>query len=278
MSAENRYPAFTEDQFKASVYAKYKQHFDYYYQLVGFAQTSLISHTYLVADHYGAALQFICPRAYKSFDTIRRLCEIAHCEDAGVILRCLLNLMAVTRWISLEPQKRAKKYLGWYWIEVHAVFEKDPERFSAKAAADVVKRYDAEKSQFEFKNRKGNLEFARQWYEPDAKSIRDIFTQVDLEEHYDEAYKPLSGIEHSDVMAHFATFAKAEIVNGERKLEIQSDLFVPEYLRNGFQYFADIFALCNRTLAMADGKQLQDIVALGMDFYQADKNARETRL
>jgi hypothetical protein len=28
---------------------------------------------------------------------------VALCEDAAVILRCLLNLLVVTRWIALRP-------------------------------------------------------------------------------------------------------------------------------------------------------------------------------
>jgi hypothetical protein len=35
-----------------------------------------------------------------------------------------------------------------------------------------------------------------------GKHIRDMFTEVDLEKHYAEAYRPLSGVEHSDATAY----------------------------------------------------------------------------
>src|SRR5712692_11977280 len=108
-----------ENQFKEMTIAKHRGHFDHCYRLHQLAQDSLGKYRGFTGDHYQAALQLIFPRAYKSFDSIRRLCEIASCEDAGVILRSLLNLLVVTRWISLKPLERAKKYLGWYWVEMH---------------------------------------------------------------------------------------------------------------------------------------------------------------
>jgi hypothetical protein len=262
-----------DKQFTASIYAKYQEHFDHYYELLQFAQASLVNHRSFTRDHYDAALQYTCPRAFKSFDTIRRLCELALCEDAAVIVRCLLNLMAVTRWISRDPQKRAQRYFGWYWIELNQRAEQSPEEFSPASIADIKKHFDVEKAKFEFTNRRGKLDFARQWYEPEAHSIYDLFKEVDLEAAYIEAYKPLSGTEHSDVMAYFAMFANAEKKDGETKLEVQSDSFVRNYLRGGFQYFADIFGTCNKTLPYADGQKFQEIVSAGMAFYRADMQA-----
>ena len=95
-----------------------------------------------------------------------------------------------------------------------------------------------------------------------------------LEKQYEEGYRSLSGVEHSDALAYFPMVAEAERKEDERKLEIQSDLFVPHYLRNGFQYFADIFRTCNKTIALADATQLERTVREGMKFYEADMRAR----
>src|SRR5438477_4511163 len=108
-----------ENQFKEMTYAKHRTHFDHFYRLHKLAQQSIANYRGFTSDRYQATLQLIFPRAYKSFDSIRRLCEVASCEDAAVILRCLLNLMVVTRWISLEPKSRARKYLSWYWVEMY---------------------------------------------------------------------------------------------------------------------------------------------------------------
>jgi hypothetical protein len=271
MAGENQPAGLISDhQFAALTYKKYKEHFDHFYRLHQFAQSSLQNHSWFTRNHYDMALQYICPRAFKSFDAIRRLCEVALCEDAAVILRCLLNLMAVTRWISLDPENRAKKYLGWYWIEQHERVERWPEKFSADAIADIQKHFETEKVQFEFITPKGKPDFAKQWYQPEARTIRDLFKGVGLEKVYDDTYKPLSGTEHSDVMAYFSMFADAEFKNGERKLAIQSDGRVPEYLRHGFVYFAQIFGIHNQTVVAANDQEFQQIVKEGTAFYLND--------
>jgi hypothetical protein len=256
-------------EYAAQIVAKYREHFDHYYSLHQFAQAALMSHRSLVKDYYHAALVYIAPRAYKSFDSIRRLLEVVACEDAAVVLRCLLNLMAVNRWISLDKEKRAKKFLGWYWVELQERAAQRPDMFPATEIANIQKRFDAEKSQFEV-TRKGQIVLVDQWYQPAVNNIFELFKEVGLEREYREAYATLSGIEHSDVMAFFPMFAGAVFEGGERKLAIQSDMFVRNYLRNGFQYFADILGTCNKTIPFTDGEGLQKIVDAGMAFYRAD--------
>ncbi len=234
-----------ENQFKEMTIAKHREHFDHVYRLHQLAQDSLGKYRGFTGNQYQAALQLIFPRAYKSFDSIRRLCEVASCEDAAVILRCLLNLTVVTRWISLKPQLRARKYLAWYWVEMNREVEQFRGVIPAAWVADVRKHYQAVKPQFEHKDKQGRTRMSKQWYE-----------------------------EHSDVLAFFAMVAEAGRKENERKLEIQSDLFAPHYLRNAFQYFADIFRTCNKTIAFADEKQLEQTVTEGMKFYESDMRAR----
>jgi hypothetical protein len=270
MADENQSRELMKDtDYAALIYEKYNEHFDHYYELLKFAQAALMSHRSLAKDSYHTALLYIAPRAFKSFDSIRRLCEVVACEDAAVVLRCILNLMAVTRWISLDQEKRAKKFLGWYWVELQERAEQRPDMFPAKEKANIQKRFDAEKSQFEV-TRKGKLALVEQWYQPEVNNIFELFKEVDLDQEYREAYVTLSGIEHSDVMAFFPMFAGAEFKDGERKLAIQSDMFVRNYLRNGFQYFADILGTCNKTIPFADVDGLRKIVDAGMAFYKAD--------
>jgi Family of unknown function (DUF5677) len=263
-----------EDQFKRAIYEKHQAYFDHVYRLFVFVQEALQNYKGFTADEYCASLQLICARAFKSFDAIRRLCEVASCEDAAVLLRSLLNLMAVTRWISLDPIRRAKRYLAWYWIQMYRDSAKFAGTFPKAWIPEIQKRYGTIKPQFEYKDAKGRVQMVKHWYQPEANTIRDVFEQVDLEQHYVEAYEPLSGVEHADVMAFFPMIAHAETRENERALAIQSDLYVPNYLRNGFQYFADIFGTCNKTMALADEKTLREIVDDGIRFYNAQMIAR----
>lgn len=112
-------PTTQEVEFKKQIYEKYKSHFTHFLQLHQLAESALSNYNGFTKNHYDAALVLIFPRAYKSLDSIRRLCEVALCEDAGVVLRCLLNLLAVTRWITLKPNPRAEKYIRWYWVAMY---------------------------------------------------------------------------------------------------------------------------------------------------------------
>jgi hypothetical protein len=263
----------SEDDFKAKVYLAHRVHFDHVFRLHRVAEGTMLSYRNQTVTAYEASLSLIFPRAFKSYDSIRRLCEIASCEDAAVILRSLLNLLVVTRWISLEPSVRAKKYLHWYWVQMHL----DAQRLNGIVPPELVpfiqQKYDRVKTQFEYVDKKGKLKRATKWYEPEASNIRDLFVQVGLEKQYEEGYRPLSGVEHSDSTAFFAMVRGMDQTGTERRLEVQSDLFVPHYLRNAFQYFGDIFELCNRTIPLADDAELKAILAAGKAFYKADMEA-----
>ena len=264
----------TEEQFRQSIVAKYRNHFEHVYTLHEFAQAAMQTYRSYTSNHYEASLNLIFGRAYKAYDSIRMLCEVASCEDAGVLLRSLLNLMVVTRWISLDPAKRAKRYFDWYWVSLKLDAEKSPDRVPPSWLPTIQRHFAAAKSQFEYMDKKNKLKFSEQWYQPEAHSIRDLFKQVDLTKQYDEAYSPLSSIEHSDINSFFAMTATMDKSSDEKRLEIQSDLFVPRYLQNAFQYFADIFRTCVKTIPLADAAKLELIIEAGTRFYADDMKTR----
>lgn len=264
----------TEDEFRERTVSKYPEHFNHVYRLHEFTQAALGLFKGEQRTAYHLSLALILPKAFKSFDAVRRLCEIASCEDAAVILRSLLNLLAVTRWISIEPEKRARKYLAWYWVAIQSDAQRFKDRIPPEWIPMIQNRFDRVKHQFEYKGSKGKTKMAEHWYQPEVQNLREMFVEVGLEKHYDEAYKPLSGIEHSDATSYLPMLMSAEQREGERRLEIQSDLNVPHYLRNAFQYFAEILRLCNHTNQVADDSQFEQIISEGMKFYQADMESR----
>lgn len=264
----------TEEQFRKALYEKFSEHFRHVYELHKVAEEAIGAFHALVSSPYEATLSLIFGRAYKAFDSIRRLCEVTSTEDAGVLLRSLLNLMAVTRWISLEPRKYAKRYFDWYWVSLKRDSEKFPGKFPQSWIPEVEKHFQKVKKDFEYLTAKNKLKMAEQWYQPDANNIRELFEQVDLKNHYEEAYGPLSSIEHSDINAFFAMYRQIEKNRSEKRLEIQSDLFVPHYLRNAFQYFGDVFRICNKTIPLTDGAKLEEVISAGMTFYADDMKTR----
>lgn len=264
----------TEDEFRQNLVARYPVHFDHVYRLLSFAQEALGTYKGSPPTAYHMCLVLILPKGYKSFDAVRRLCEIASCEDAAVVLRSLLNLLAVTRWVSVDRNKRGKKYLAWYWVAMKADAECFRDRMPTHWIPMIQTHYDRVKSQFEYQDAKGKTRMPTHWYQPDVKTLKEMFIEVGLEKHYEEAYKPLSGIEHSDATAYLPMLISMEQKEGERRLEVQSDLNVPHYLRNAFQYFGEILKLCNEANHLADDSQLQRIISDGIEFYKADMQSR----
>jgi hypothetical protein len=272
-------PVLTEDEFRERTVNKYREHFNQVYGLLEFAQESISKYKYSGSwpTPYHRCLTLIFPRAYKSFDAIRRLCEVASCEDAGVILRSLLNLLVVSRWISIEPDRdrRARKYLTWYWIAMQSDVQKFGLGVAPQAISYIQTHYDRAKKQFEYQDGKGNTQMPKQWHQPETQTLRDMFGEVGLEKHYEEAYKPLSGIEHSDATAYLPMLMSMEQTKeDEVRLEILNDVNVPDYLRNAFQYFGEIFKLCNEGGRLGNGTRLQQILSDGVEFYKAEMQSR----
>ena len=259
----------TEEEFRTLIVSKYPNHFSHCYRLHQFVQAALQGNKWFTRDHHDAAILYIRPRSFKALDSVRRLCEVALCEDAAVILRSLVNLTAVTRWIAKDPAKRAKKYLAWYWIERHKAMSERPDDFSAEDRSKIQGHFDAERASFEFVDQKGKPKFARYWYQPEANSIYDLFQQADIAEMHKDAYRPLSATEHSDVMAYVPMFENLEIVGDEKKLAMQSDSDVPGYLQTAFKCLGGILQTCDRTLPLTPGNKLKTIWNDGADFFQA---------
>ncbi len=257
----------TEEEFRQVIQTKYSEHFSHIYVLHQLAESAIHRYRGFTSNHYQGSLVLIFGRTYKCYDSIRRLCEVALCEDAGVLLRSLLNLMAVTRWISQDPQTRAKRHFDWYWVSQNSYAQKAHELVPRQRLLTIEKHFNVVKSQFEYKDKQGKIKFAKHWYAPDARSIRDLFEKVELTEHYDDAYGPLSSIEHSDIDAFLGMTRDMKRGGSESRLEMSDDKPIPHYLRNAFQYFGDIFRICNASIQIEEPAQLEQIIEAGIAFY-----------
>lgn len=261
----------TEAEMRESMRNKYPDHFRHAWTLFEFAQEVLGNFKGTNTSPYGLSVWLIGGRAFKSYHAILNLCEIAHTEDAGVVLRSLFNLLVIERWISAQDaEARARRYLAWFWIVMHQDLERHSARISPDLAREVLKQYEAHKPLFEYTDTQGNRKLAKKWHEPEAQTIEQMAEQVDLKSHYDGLYRPLSSIEHSDALAYFAMVSQAETKDGGPSLAMHSDLFVPAYVRNGFQYFAEIFHLWNKTLKGAEEATLKSIIDEGMKFFKQE--------
>lgn len=257
----------TEDEFRESIVKKYQGSFYQVSKLHHFVQ-EWMSTAKVNVSPYRNVLWLVLAKGFKSFDSVRRLCEIAYCEDAGILLRSLLNLLAIVRWISLDPPVRSAKYLGWFWIEMRKDAERHKDIVPPDWIAQVEKHYESARRIFEYKDGEGNVRMARKWHQPEAHTIEDLFKQTDLEEQYEDGYRLLSGVEHSDATAYFPMIVGMEKGADTRSMNVHDDRFVPDYLRNAFQYFADIFRICNGGLGMVAAGTFEELANEGMEFFR----------
>ena len=261
----------TEMQMRESMRKKYADAFFHAWTLFELAQEVLGEFKGKAESAYDRAVWMICGRAYKSYHAILNLSEIAYTEDAGIILRSLFNLLVINRWIASGNQdERARKYLGWFWIEMKKNLDYDRGKVSDDLADKALKNYEAHKRFFEYKDDSGVTRMRKKWHEPEAATLEQMADGVGLKDHYEGLYRPLSSIEHSDAVAYFAMVSQTETKDGGPSLALHSDLFVPAYIRNAFQYFAEIFATWNSVHKGVDETKLSGVIQPGMDFFREE--------
>jgi hypothetical protein len=257
-----------EGEFTEMIQHKYMDYFSHLFVLHQLAASSLQSFLGKIDNHHQATCSLVFGRAFKSFDSIRRLCMVASTEDASILLRSLLNLVVITRWISIDQSARSQRYLEYYWFSLKEKAEKYPGFASKERMKEINANYERVRHHFEWRDSKGKLQTAKTWYQPAANTLRDMFAEVDMEDHYDGAYSPLSSIEHSDAHAFAQMLPGLRTATGTTNLKLHQDVMIPSILRNAFQYFAEIFALCNCAIPLADQDQLNGIRKEGFNFFQ----------
>lgn len=261
----------SEEQMRQRSRERYPEHFGHAWNLYEFAHGVLENFKGSARTPYEISTWLICGKAFKSYYAVLYLCEVAHTEDAGIILRSLFNLLVIHRWISAENQLgRASRYLGWFWVVMHEQLDSNQAKVTPEMAGIVERQYEAHKRLRWYPDKEGKPKIRKKWHEPEAAMISDMADQVQLGSHYERLYKPLSSIEHSDALAYFAMVSQMETKDGGPSLALHSDLFVPAYVRNAFQCFADILRMWNSTHGAFEPAKLDEIVNPAMEFFKKE--------
>jgi hypothetical protein len=102
--------------------SSFPRHFEIAESLLDMAEPALLrlAQVHRPSDlrPYHFALTLLYQKGLKSFWSVIRLCEARLADDAGILVRSLLNLLIVARWIRLgtDSDRRARWYLEWFWI------------------------------------------------------------------------------------------------------------------------------------------------------------------
>src|SRR6266849_1163312 len=243
----------------------YKNHFSLANGLLRYAEDLMRNGTKADKDSkYAHAMALLTGKAYKSYLSSIHLASQGLIEDMGVIVRSLLNLCIVAHWISdANREARARRYIGWFWIEMFRMTNSIPAPSDVKEQID--KMYRANKGLFQSRNRSGKLLIWTHWHN---SSIKQMATETGMPHYYNGYYVPLSATEHSSALSYFG-MAASKTNGDEMVIALGDHRFLSEYLKCAFVCFADVLALWNDVFKVAKEADFQAEISKGIDFFKS---------
>jgi len=241
----------------------YPRHFDYAYSLLSLAEDAMERKVEAPSSSaYARAIVLILGKAYKSYLSAVRLGSAGLTEDMGVIIRSLLNLYIIARWISKSHREdRARRYLAWFWIEMYRLLELVPT--PADSRQEIEREYRRYKGLFEYRHRRGNLRMTVHWH---RSNIKRMATETGLLQHYNVVYKPLSATEHSSALSYFGMLSESD-KNNHTLIRLRDHEFVPFYLGYGYQYLAGVLFLWSHQFRVIEPNVFDTRVKGALDFF-----------
>jgi hypothetical protein len=184
-------------------------------------------------------------------------------DDAGILVRSLLNLLIIARWIGRDSdrERRARWYQEWFWIAAKPIVTREPAR--AEYAAYPAKIREAEEFFRAEGPRRG--EVPKKWH--GGVTIEQMAKDVGMTEAYEEAYRGLSSLEHSDIMA-FLPLIRGQ--SEDLRVALWSDNMLPDYIGMGLMFFAHLFKTWNDELHMVVPGELDAATAAAVELLRPE--------
>lgn len=208
-------------------------------------------------NSYASLVSFFAGKACKNHEAIVILAERGYGQDAGILLRSLVNLVINAYCLANGPVTRLERYMDYDWIlrsqaagvprSADALARLTPEIRASRAAlvAEIEKKAREAKQKHRYDN--------RGW---SGKNIRDMAKEVGVQNYYDYAYRLLSNLEHSNSRS---TTAYLEDVSGAYRFNVGPG---PEYVRvvlaTAYGLLIDLFALADKVLSLGLAQALDD--------------------
>jgi len=242
---------------------KYPEHFRWARMLRSKTEDALVKGGHAPSDSaYAKAVALIFGKAYKSHVSALCLAGRGLTEDLGVVVRSLLNLYIIARWIATaDREARAVRYIEWFWVEMWKLMDLAQPPQSTRT--DIEKEYTRAKPLFEYVDKKGKRRMPDTWH---ASNIKQMATEVGLLQHYQIVYAPLSAYEHSSSLGYFGMLSDADRQGGTL-IRLRDHQFVPFYLGYGYQYLAGILWMWNEQFLAFDPAALDSELRRGVQFF-----------
>ncbi len=260
-------------------FAKYRKHFELCEQLLSLALEALPT-VPRKPQTYEEVITAFFIKAVNSFRSIIVLCKEGQGDDAGLLLRSLLNLAFLVKWVEKEKNDRPKLLLGWYWRE------KIRNQEELKEAVPTSWKEEWERSKGLFGTDE-EIRKRRNWY--GNQTIYQLAGEVKEEDetppsgydsqaqfHYAEAYRPLSHIEHSNPLALGAFLERSK---GHYLVSyLVSDKLVAEDLLLAFEYFFIVLSVWNSSFQMIDQNGLETFHKESQSYFQRYREEQAERM
>jgi len=243
---------------------KYPLHFEQCSRLIALAEEAMEKGGQRDAElSYPKAIALILAKAYKSFYSSVVLGRIGMTEDMGILVRSLLNLLIVAKWIAQEDrEERASRYVQWFWVEMYRLLDQIQAPEDSRTV--IEEEYEKRRVFFEVKKKGGKLPLY--WHN---SNIKTMARETGLLQHYSVVYGPLSATEHSSPLSYFGMLSESEAPETVTKIRLRDHSLVPFYLGYGFQYLAGILWLWNDEFAALDKDFLDAQIRSSLDVFKS---------
>jgi len=193
---------------------------------------------------------FLAGKACKTYEAIVLLDERGFGQDAGVLTRSLLELAINVLWINEDLQSRAEMYRDYDAIvrlQADKTLARHPELLGTKGRPSA-EYLDATRSVREAEAARAKRKHGFTKNRWSSKTIQQMAKEVDLDDHYEYAYRNLSNIEHSISSSSKAYVEKA---TGSYRLSVgPSEAHVLETLATAYDLMLRIFAVSDIHLGL----------------------------
>lgn len=268
----------TRGQLRRRVYEEFKTILDPTNELVGVAQDMMESMNKkgavsLDSTPIEKTTAVLFTEAYSRFLAVKLLCEDGMGTMSLIVLRSLLNLFFMFYWILTDSiGSRIRRYIGWGWKRLKENIDESPSDYSTELKRQARDEYEfaKKKNLYTFRIRdkrtgRYRRKRAKYWHEP--KTIIQMAGEIGLVDHYDDAYRPLSWVEHIDPY-----YVMSRAIGGKIKLDPGfDDTVLYKALAGNFTYFRQICEKVNDVFSLGKGKVLKDFAKQQKNFKKPAK-------
>ena len=203
---------------------------------------------------------FLAGKATKTHEAATILAGLGFGQDAGLLVRSMLDLLVTLKWILQDPIVRAQMYVDYDAITRQRADRVVTSRPDLLGTAGRPTAEELEATRAEIDARAAEVKQKYGYDRRDRfskKSIAEMAEEVGMTGDYDFAYRLLSNLEHSSARSSIAYLERDE--KGRLSINLgPSDNYVPEVLGTAYSQLARTYLAADQVLDLGVGDILTE--------------------